>query len=130
LSPNSCRPFALIIILFRLRRYPSPAATYIQSIAAVRKGIGEAGLIEGQSFNIEYRWANEHYDRLPALAAQLVQQHVAAIFATGSLVSAVAAKAATATIPIVFANGSDPVKFGVIASLAGPGGNITGDEFL
>src|SRR5262249_25801916 len=79
---------------------------------------------------VEYRWANFQYERLPALAAELVNHPVDAIFATGSVVSALAAKSATATIPIVFANGSDPVQHGLVASLNRPGGNVTGISFI
>ena len=78
---------------------------------------------------IEYRWANFQYERLPALAAELVKRPVDVIFATGSVVSAIAAKSATAKIPIGFANGSDPIQYGLVASLDRPGGNVTGDNF-
>jgi ABC-type uncharacterized transport system substrate-binding protein len=95
----------------------SPTGAYIESMPAVRDGTRDAGLIEGESVAIVCRWANGQYDRLPALATDLIQRNVAAIFATGSIVSAIAAQRATSKVPIVFANGSDPVKFGLVASL-------------
>jgi putative ABC transport system substrate-binding protein len=99
-------------------------------LAAVRQGLSEAGYVEGRNFAFEHRWAHEQYERLPALATELVHRGVALIVTGGGSTSTVAAKSATATIPIVFVTGTDPVKLGLVASLNRPGSNVTGVSFL
>lgn len=103
---------------------------YAPFVAALRQGLSETGYVEGQNLNIEARWAEGRYERLPALAADLVDRKVDIIIATGGDAGARAAKQATSTIPIVFISGGDPVGQGIVAGLARPGGNVTGVSLL
>jgi putative tryptophan/tyrosine transport system substrate-binding protein len=110
--------------------YAGSADTSAGYLTAFRKGLGETGYVEGQSVTVEYHWLDGQYDRLTALMADLVRRRVAVIATPINAPGAIAAKAATATIPIVFAVGADPVELGLVASLALPGGNATGINFF
>jgi len=118
---------AMPVIGYLSSRSPSDSADIV---TAFHRGLKEAGYVEGQNVAIESRFAEGHMERLPTLAADLVNRQVKVLVATGGTSSVVAAKAATTTIPIVFVMGGDPVKLGVVASLARPAGNITGVTFM
>jgi putative ABC transport system substrate-binding protein len=118
---------AMPVIGFLSGRTPSDAAS---AVAAFHQGLAEIGYVEGQNLAIEYRWAEGRYDRLPALATDLVGRKVDLIVAGGSPLSVQAAKSATSTIPIVFPALGDPVGAGVVATLARPGGNVTGISIM
>jgi putative tryptophan/tyrosine transport system substrate-binding protein len=115
------------VVGFLSSRSPDEAAVHT---AAFRRGLSEVGFVEGQNVSIVFRWAEGHYERLPALAKELVDLRVAAILAGGGELSARAAKDATAAIPVVFVIGDDPVKVGLTSSFNRPGGNLTGVSFL
>jgi putative tryptophan/tyrosine transport system substrate-binding protein len=118
---------ALPVIGFMSARSPADS---MHLLAAFRQGLGDWGFVEGQNVAVEYRWAHGDYHRLPRLAMELVDQRVSVLLGVGGDASALAAKAATSTIPVVLGTGSDPVEAGFVASLNRPGGNITGVSVL
>ena len=106
------------------------AEPFAKRVAAFRQGLSDGGFVEGKNVEIEYRWADGNYARLPEMAQDLVRRNVAVLFTGGGVVSAPVAKAATDKIPIVFASGNDPIADGLVKSMARPEGNITGVSFL
>jgi len=106
------------------------SADSVEEVKGFHRGLAETGHVEGKNITIEFRWADGHYDRLPALATELVGHRVAVLAAVGGGASGLAAKSVTSTIPIVFASGGDAVKIGLVASLNRPGGNVTGVNII
>jgi len=127
--PQTARAQQSAMPVIGLLNTSSPEA-YSERLRAFRQSLKDNGYVEGESANIEYRWAENHPDRLKTLADELVQRRVAVIVTTGGPASALAAKAATTTIPIVFNVNEDPVRLGLVASLARPGGNLTGTNIF
>ena len=125
LAAHAQKPMPVIGFL-----HSATASGYAPMTAAFSKSLGEAGYLEDQNLRIEYRWAEGHLDRLPDLAADLVRREVSVMFTGGGSDACLAAKAVTSKIPIVFANGTDPVEAGLVASFDRPGGNVTGISFL
>jgi putative ABC transport system substrate-binding protein len=120
LAASGQQPMPVIGIL------AAPAPPYAENVSAIRRGLKEAGFVEGQNIALEFRWAEGQFDRLPALAADLVKRQVAVIITMGGTAPLAAAKNATSTIPIVFHMGADPVRLGFVKSFNRPGGNVTG----
>jgi putative ABC transport system substrate-binding protein len=118
---------AMPVVGFLNGQAPNEYAYYVD---VFRQALNTAGFVEGRNVTIEYRWAEGHYDRLPALAADLVRHQVTVLVATGTTAAVLAAKGATTTIPIIFTTGGDPIRAGLVQSLSRPGGNITGVSFL
>src|SRR5262245_49276881 len=127
--PHGARAQQTAVAVIGFVGAPSPAP-YARFVAAVHQGLKEAGFIEGQNVTVEYRWAEGRYDRLPALVADLVSRRVSVIVLIGGAPAAMAAKAATSTIPIVFNIGADPLELGLVGSFNRPGGNVTGIAML
>jgi putative ABC transport system substrate-binding protein len=118
---------AMPVIGFLNSASPQPFENYV---AGFRAGLKETGYVDGQNVAIEFRWAEGHYDQLPEMATDLVRRKVAVLVATGGVPTVLAAKAATTTVPVAFAIGGDPVRFGFVTSLSRPGGNMTGVSLL
>jgi putative ABC transport system substrate-binding protein len=127
LGARAQQPKAVPVIGFL---HSGSAEPYAARLAAFRQGLSDTGLVEGKDFTIEFRWAEGNYERLQGMARDLVEQNVSVIVAAGGVASAPVAKAATATIPIVFITGADPVAAGMVKSLARPEANLTGVSFL